>query len=175
MLEKCRQAGREGGIRGEEWGSHGGRPKEECEPGSASQGAHKGMVRPQKWEPQVGHQLQAVKYMREQLRTRRLGKFTQDEHDEEKEEWEEPEADDVPHEVWTVIREKGFGGKNVKNRDLMRIWNRRHTIAKNVELLELGGTGGVFKRNQRSTGNEAGMYWQWPEECGGGEQPSKGA
>ena len=140
MLEKCRQAGREGGMRGKEWGSHGGRPKEECEPGSASQGAHKGMVRPQKWEPQVGHQLQAVKYIREQLRTRRLGKFTQVEHAEE--EWEEPEATDVPHEVWTVIRETGFGGKNVKNRDLMRVWSRRHTIAKNVKLLELGGTGG---------------------------------
>ena len=133
MLEKCRQVGRENGMRGKEWGSHGGRPKEECEPGSASQGVHKGMVRPQKWEPQVGHQLQAVKYIREQLRTRRLGKFTQEEGAQE--EWEEPEATDVEEEVWTQIREEGFGGKKLKNRDLRRIWIRRDAIAKAVELL----------------------------------------
>ena len=156
MLEKCRQAGREAGMRGKEWGRWGGRPKEECEPGSASQMAHKGLVRPQKWEPQVGHQLQAVKYIREQLRTRRLGKFTQGEGAQE--EWEEPEATDVQDEVWTQIREEGFGGKKLKNRDLRRIWIRRDKITKNVELLELGISGGVFKRNMRTKGkNEAGV------------------
>ena len=77
-LEKCRQAGREGGMRGKDWGIWGGRPKEECEPGSASREAQKGLVRPAKFEPRAGHELQAVKYIREQLRTRRLGKFTQE-------------------------------------------------------------------------------------------------
>ena len=73
-------------MRGERLGHLGRGPKEECEPGSASQMAHKGMMRPQKWEPPVGHQLQAVRYIRNQLRTRRLGKFTQEEGAEE--EWE---------------------------------------------------------------------------------------
>ena len=150
MLEKCRQAGREAGMRGKEWGTWGGRPKEECEPGQASQMAQKGLVRPQKWEPQVGHQMQAVKYIRQQLRKRRLGKFTQEEGAQE--EWEEPEATDVQEEVWAQIREDGFGGKNVKSRDLKRIWIRRHTIAQNVDLLELGISGGVFKRNRRTEG-----------------------
>ena len=153
MLEKCRQAGREGGMRGKEWGRWGGRPPGgECEPGSASQMAHKGLVRPQKWEPQVGHQLQAVKYIREQLRTRRLGKFTQEEGAQE--EWEEPEATDVEEEVWTQIREEGFRGKKLKNRDLKRIWIRRDAIAKNVKLLELGKAGGVFKRIKRTNGKD---------------------
>ena len=57
----------------------GGRPKQESEPGSAPMMAQKGLVRPERFEPRVGHQLRAVKYIREQLRTRRLGKFTQEE------------------------------------------------------------------------------------------------
>ena len=64
---------------GKDWGMMGGRPRDECEIGSAPRFAQKGLVRPQKWEPQVGHQLQAVRYIREQLRTRRFGKFTKEE------------------------------------------------------------------------------------------------
>ena len=80
-------------------------------------------MRPQKWEPQVGHQLQAVRYIREQLRTRRLGKFTQEGGAAEK--WEEPEASDVEELVWSEIREEGFRGKKLKDMDLRRIWLRR--------------------------------------------------
>ena len=79
-----------------------------------------GLVRPQKWEPQVGHQLQAVRYIREQLRTRRLGKFTKEEGFDE--EWEEPAVNDVEEKAWTEIPLGGFGANNVKNRDLKRIW-----------------------------------------------------
>ena len=137
-------------MRGSDYGKFGGRPKQEFEPGSASQMAQKGLVRPQRWEPQVGNQLQAVKYIREQLRTRRLGKFTQEEGAEQ--EWEEPEASDVEEEVWSEIREEGFRGKKLKNRDLRRIWSRRDSIAKQVELLELGKAGGVFKKKVRTSG-----------------------
>ena len=41
------------------------------------------------------------------------------------EEWAEPEVNDVEEQVWTEIREGGFGGNNVKNRGLRRIWTRR--------------------------------------------------
>ena len=63
-----------------------------------------GLVRPQKWEPNVGHQLQAVRYIRERLRTRREGKFTQEEGASEQV-WGEPEASDVEMEVLSQIRE----------------------------------------------------------------------
>ena len=109
------------------------------------------MTRPQKWEPQVGHQLQAVNYIREQLRSRRLGKFIQEEHDEEK--WEEPEASDVEDRVWSEIREAGFQGKGVQTRELRRLWSRRQTNAKEVELLELGKAGGVYAKRKRTSGN----------------------
>ena len=52
------------------------------------------MMRPNRWEPKVGHQLQAVKYIREELRQRREGKFTQEEGASEQV-WEEHEASDV--------------------------------------------------------------------------------
>ena len=108
------------------------------------------MNRFQKWEPSVGHQLQAVRYIRERLRTRREGKFTQEEGASEQV-WEEPEASDVEMEVWSQIRD-GFSGKNVKTRDLKRLWSRRNTLAKEVELIELGSAGGVFKACKRSSG-----------------------
>ena len=82
----------------------GGRPRGECEIGSAPRYVQKGVMRPQKWEPQVGHQLQAVRYIREQLRTRRVGKFTENAKHEEI--WEEPDASDVEDDVWTDIREE---------------------------------------------------------------------
>ena len=56
VLEKCRKAGREGGLLGKDWGMMGGRPRDECEIGSAPRAAQQGLMRPQKWEPQVGHQ-----------------------------------------------------------------------------------------------------------------------
>ena len=152
MREKCIQKGREAGIKGKEWGKHGGRPKEEGEPGSAPQVVLKGLRRPAKWEPQVGHQLAAVKFIREQLRTKRIGVFTQKEDKEGEEDWKEPEENDVPHDVWILIREEGFRGRNVRTRDLRRTWARRNTIAKEVDLLELGGAGGVYKTNKRSSG-----------------------
>ena len=80
--------GREAGIKGKEWGKHGGRPKEVGEPGSAPPVVLKGIRRPQKFEPRVGHQLVAVKYIREQLRTKRIGVFTQKEDKEGEEDWE---------------------------------------------------------------------------------------
>ena len=43
--------------------------------------------------------------------------------------------------MWSEIRGAGFGEK-VKNRDLRRLWTRRHDIRKKVELLELGRAGG---------------------------------
>ena len=77
-----------------------------------------------------------------------MGKFTQAEGAHE-EEWEEPEASDVEMEVWSQIRD-GFNGKKVKNRDLKRLWSRRNTLAKEVELIELASAGGVFKACKRS-------------------------
>ena len=91
-------------MRGKEWGKLGGRPRREREPGSAPQLAQKAMVRPLKWEPQVGCQLQAVRFIRNELKTRRLGNFTQEEGAEEK--WEEPAASDVEEGVWSDIREE---------------------------------------------------------------------
>ena len=107
VLEKCRKAG----MLGKDYGIMGGRPRVECEISSAPRSALKGLVRPAKWEPQVGHQLNAVRYIREQLRTMRFGKFTKEEGVEE--EWEELEVNDVEEQVWTEIRERGFGGNNV--------------------------------------------------------------
>ena len=66
--------------------------------------------------------MHAVRYIREQLRTKRLGKFTQEEGAEE--EWGEPEVNDVEEQVWTEIRQGGFGGNQVNNRDLRRIWGQ---------------------------------------------------
>ena len=94
------------GRRGKEWGSFGGRPRNECEIGSAPAFAQKGLVRPKKWEPQVGYQLHAVRYIREHLRTKRLGKFTKKEDAEE--EWEEPDVNAVSEQVWSEIRDAGF-------------------------------------------------------------------
>ena len=54
--------------------------------------------------------------------------------------------------VWSEIREEGFGGKKLKTRDVKRLWRRRHTIAQDVERLELGCAGGVFKTNKRQSG-----------------------
>ena len=51
----CRAAGREGGVRGAEWGKFGGRPPLEAQPG-APLPAQKGVVRPAKFEPKIGHQ-----------------------------------------------------------------------------------------------------------------------
>ena len=93
-----------------------------------------------RWEPQVGHRFHAVRYIRQALRTRRLGKFTKNDNDKE-EEWEEPHEDDVPDEVWVQIRDEGFGRRNVKMRDLKWIWSRRAKLAEQVELLELGKVG----------------------------------
>ena len=56
------------------------------------------MVRPKQWEPHVGHQLHAVLYIREQLRTKRLGQFTKQEDAEE--EWAEPDENAVSEQVW---------------------------------------------------------------------------
>ena len=83
----------------------GGRPKHESQMGSASTFAQKGLGRPMRWEPQVGYQLHAVRYIREHLRTKRLGKFTKKENDEE--EWAEPDANDVSEQVWSEIRDAG--------------------------------------------------------------------
>ena len=105
ILEKCRQQGKEGGILGAVWGKFGGRPASSDSVGSAPAMAQKGLVRPQKWEPKVGHQLHAVKYIRERLRARREGKFTQEEGASQ-EKWEEPEASDVEMAVWSQIREE---------------------------------------------------------------------
>ena len=144
-------SGRQGGWdAGKEWGTVGGRPRNECEIGSAPALAQKGLVGPDKWEPQVGHQLHAVRYIREQLRTMRLGEFTKEEGAEE--EWEEPEVNDVEEQMWTEIRKKGFCGSKVRNRDLRRIWCRRDSITKHVELLELGKAGGVHHKRKRTTG-----------------------
>ena len=95
--------------------------------------------------------MQAVRYIREQLRTRRLGKFTQEEGAEEK--WEEPAASDVEELVWSEIREAGFQGKGVKTRELRRLWSRRDRIAKDVQLLELGKAGGVSAKRKMTSGN----------------------
>ena len=94
VLEKCRLAGREGGIKGKDYGIFGGRHR--LEPGNAPREAQKGLVRPAKFEPRAGHELKAVKYIREQLRARRLGKFTPDDNDD----------DDPSH------RGGGWGGAN---------------------------------------------------------------
>ena len=171
VLEKCRKAGREAGMLGKPWGMMGWRPRDESQTGSAPVFAKRGLLRPKKWEPQVGHQLQAVTYIREQLRTRRLGKFTKEEgagEDGAEEEWEEPEVNDVEEQVWTEIRERGFGGNKVKNRDLMRIWIRRTNLAKAVELLELVRAGWVHKRRRGWQGQRCmhalevarGVWWR---------------
>ena len=87
-----------------------GGPKNESQMGSASTSAQEGLGRPMGWEPQVGHRFHAVRYIRQALKTRRLGKFTKKENDdEEEEEWEEPHEDDVPNGVWVQIRDEGFG------------------------------------------------------------------
>ena len=81
--------------------------------------AKQGVVGPEKFEPKVGYQLRAVKYMREKFFALKLGKF----HDEQKldlEHWDEPELAAVPEKVWTAIRMAGFAGK-VRNRDLRRL------------------------------------------------------
>ena len=72
-IEKCRQSGKEHGIKGKDWGKYGGRPPSSESLGSAPPLAQKALVRPSKWEPKVGNQLIAVKFIREQLRARREG------------------------------------------------------------------------------------------------------
>ena len=96
----------------------------------------KGVLRPKIWEPQAGHQLNALRYIREQLRTMRLGTFFQELHQEE--EWQEPK--EVEDHVWTEIRKQGFVGvgSKVRHRDLRRTWERKDKITEHVELLELG-------------------------------------
>ena len=114
VLEICRKAGQIGGEKGREWGCYGGRPKK-IQTGSASASAQKGMRRPLRWEPQVGHRFHALSFIRKALKTRGLGKFTKKENNEEEGEgkndqlWEEPHEDDVPDEVWVQIRDGGFG------------------------------------------------------------------
>ena len=78
--------------------------------------------------------------------------------------------------VWCQIREEGFGTKKeVKTRDVTRLWSRRHQIARGVELLELGRAGGVFKGLQEEfRSHEAGMSWRWPAGYAGGDQSSRG-
>ena len=148
---------------GKAWGIQGGRPKGKAwgmgEPGSAPQYAQKGLRRSGRWEPQVGYQLKAVQYIREQLKTKRLGKFTQEQGAEE---WAEPA--DVEEQVWTEIRERGFRG-TVRNRCLRRLWERRATIATEVERLELGRAGGVNRLHKRTSG-------AWRRACTGGGQRS---
>ena len=102
-------------------------------------------------EPQVGHRFHALRYTRQSLGTRRLGKFTKEENDKE-EEWEDPHEDDVPDEVWVQIRDEGFGGRNVKMMEMKRIWSRRAKLAEQVELLELGKAGGVSHKRKRTSG-----------------------
>ena len=82
VLEMCRNAGRDGGVKGREWGCYGGRPKK-IQTGSASASAQKGMRRPLRWEPQVGHRFHALSFIRKALKTRGLGKFTKKENNEE--------------------------------------------------------------------------------------------
>ena len=96
----------------------------------------------------MGHRFHAARYIRKALKTRGLGKFTKKENDKE-EEWEEPHEDDVPDEVWVQIRDEGFGGSNVRIRELKRIWGRRAKLAKQIELLELGKAGGVSHKRKR--------------------------
>ena len=64
------------------------------------------------------------------LRTKRVGHFTQKTGGEEA--WEEPEVDDVEDHVWTDIRERGFGGRRVKHRELKRIWMETHDSSESV-------------------------------------------
>ena len=82
VLEICRKAGQIGGEKGREWGCYGGRPKK-IQTGSASASAQKGMRRPLRWEPQVGHRFHAVSFIRKALKTRGLGKFTKKKNNEE--------------------------------------------------------------------------------------------
>ena len=128
--------------------------KNECAaaeaPTFAASRAKLGLVRPDRFEPRAGQQLQAVKFIREKLFDWKLGKFL-DEAKRDLKHWQEPEASEVPEDVWTAIRRAGFGSA-VKNRDLTRVWQRRASIRKKVELLELGKAGGVFKKAVRHPG-----------------------
>ena len=128
--------------------------KNECAAGDAPQFAKQGLVRPDKFEPKVGYQLQAVKYIAKQLYARKLGALRAGSWDDQKldkEHWEEPEAAAVPLDVWTQIRQAGFGA-TVRNRELSRVWERRSKIRQKIELLELGRAGGVYKRSVRTKG-----------------------
>ena len=155
-LEKCRAAGRAGGSLGGVYGKHGGRPRknEGLDP-EAPRLAKKGVVGPEKFEPKAGHQLRALKYMREKFFTLKLGKF-HDEQNLDLEHWDEPELDAVPENVWTAIRTAGFAGK-VRNRDLRRLWTQRASIRQKVELLELGKAAGIYKRVVRTQGKSRRM------------------
>ena len=109
--------------------------KNECAAGDAPQLAKQGLVRPDKFEPKVGYQLQAVKYIAKQLYARKLGALRAGSWADQKldkEHWEEPEAAAVPLDVWTQIRQAGFGA-NVRNRELRRLWERRSRIRLNIE------------------------------------------
>ena len=80
----------------------------------------------------------AVRFISEELRLRKLGSFTE-------EEWEEPEVEDVKVQVWTEIREKGFGGRHLKNRDLKRIWERRKPLQMRLRHLSWAGLEGSIR------------------------------
>ena len=134
-------------MRGATWGKYGGRPKKEDAPGEASKMAKLGLVRPQKFGPRCGHLLQGVRYIAEQLYAKNLGKVLEPEKGIQG--WEEPEAPDIEDKVWAEIRLAGFG-KTVKSRDVKRLWARRRAIRQQVEVLELGKAGGVFRRTRRS-------------------------
>ena len=112
-------------------------------------------MRPEKFEPKVGHQLRAVQHMRKKFFALKLGKFHDEQH-LDLEHWDEPELAAVPEKVWTAIRMAGFAGK-VKNRDLRRIWQHRASIRQKVALLELGKAGGVFKKAVRTKGKSRRM------------------
>ena len=69
--------------------------------------------------------------------------------------------------VWSEIRGAGFG-ERVKNRDLRRLWTRRHDIRKKVELLELGRAwGGSQEGHEDCWEDEEGVRWRGDEECSG--------
>ena len=83
----------------------------------------------------IGYELKAVEHIAKQLYARKLGALRAGSWADVKldqEHWEEPEAGTVSPDVWTQIRQAGFGA-NVRNRDLRRLWERRSRIRLNIE------------------------------------------
>ena len=83
----------------------------------------------------IGNQLKAVEHIAKQLYARKLGALRAGSWADVKldqEHWEEPEAGTVSPDVWTQIRQAGFGA-NVRNRELRRLWERRSSIRLNIE------------------------------------------